>query len=87
MKSETKRKVSYVSHEDVHSAMDRYFSNGGKITKIDYSNQELLLKKDMGDLEMNDIDPHAANPGSNGLGSLGNILQQEVHFLQKEDGS
>ena len=87
MKNKTRRIASYVSHEDVNSAMDRYFGNGGKITKIENPSQELLLKKDMVDEKMNDIDPHAANPGSNGLGTLGNILQQEFHSVQKEAGS
>jgi hypothetical protein len=33
---------------------------------------------------MNFIDPHAANPASNGLGEVGNILQQEVQTVHKE---
>ena len=49
-----------------------------KITKIENPCQEILLKQDMGEEEMNYIDPHAANPARNGLGEVGNILQQEV---------
>ena len=84
MKSKTKIMASCVSHEDVKSAMERYFGHGGKITKIENPCQEILLKQDMGHEEMNFIDPHAANPSSNGLGEVGNILQQEVQSVQKE---
>jgi hypothetical protein len=84
MKSKTKIMASCVSHEDVKSAMERFFGHGGKITKIENPCQEILLKQDMGDDEMKYIDPHAANPASNGLGEVGNILQQEVQSVQKE---
>ena len=84
MKSKTKIMASCVSHEDVKSAMERFFGHGGKITKIENPCQEISLKQDMGDDEMNYIDPHAANPASNGLGEVGNILQQEVQSVQKE---
>jgi len=84
MKSKTKIMASCVSHEFVKSAMERYFGHGGKITKIENPCQEILLKQDMGHDEMNYIDPHAANPASNGLGEVGNILQQEVQSVQKE---
>jgi hypothetical protein len=84
MKSKTKLMESCVSHEDVKSAMEWFFSHGGKITKIENPCQEILLKLDMGNEEMNYIDPHAANPASNGLGEVGNILQQEVQTVHKE---
>ncbi len=84
MKSKTKIVASCVSHDDVTSAMERFFSQGGKITKIENTCQEILLKQDMGDEDMNFIDPHAANPASNGLGEVGNILQQEVQTVHKE---
>ena len=84
MKSKTKIMASCVSHEDVKSAMERFFGHGGKITKIENPCQEILLKQDMGDDEMNYIDPHAANPASNGLGEVGNILQQELQSVQKD---
>jgi hypothetical protein len=64
--------------------MEWFFSHGGKITKIENPCQEILLKQVMGDEEMNYIDPHAANPASNGLGEVGNILQQEVQIIHKE---
>ena len=64
--------------------MERFFNQGGKITKIENTCQEILLKQDMGDEDMNFIDPHAANPASNGLGEVGNILQQEVQTVHKE---
>ncbi len=84
MKSKTKIVASCVSHDDVTSAMERFFSQGGKITKIENNCQEILLKQDMGDEDMNFIDPHAANPASNGLGEVGNILQQEIQTVHKE---
>ena len=80
----TKIMASRVSHEDVKSAMERFFGHGGKITKIQNPCQEILLKQDMDHEEMNYIDPHAANPASNGLGEVGNILQQEVQSVKKE---
>ena len=84
MESKTKIVASCVSHNDVTSAMERFFGQGGKITKIENNCQEILLKQDMGDEDMNFIDPHAANPASNGLGEVGNILQQEVQTVHKE---
>ena len=84
MNSKTKIVASCVSHDDVKSAMARFFGQGGKITKIENTCQEILLKQDMGDENMNFIDPHAANPASNGLGEVGNILQQEVQTVHKE---
>ena len=84
MNSKTKIVASCVSHDDVTSAMERFFGQGGKITKIENNCQEILLKQDMGDEDMNFIDPHAANPASNGLGEVGNILQQEVQTVHKE---
>jgi|TARA_B100001996_G_scaffold332931_1_gene282292 hypothetical protein len=84
MESKTKIVASCVSHDDVTSAMERFFGQGGKITKIENNCQEILLKQDMGDEDMNFIDPHAANPASNGLGEVGNILQQEVQTVHKE---
>ena len=84
MNSKTKIVASCVSHDDVKSAMERFFGQGGKITKIENTYQEILLKQDMGDENMNFIDPHAANPASNGLGEVGNILQQEIQTVHKE---
>ena len=84
MESKTKIVASCVSHDDVTSAMERFFGQGGKITKIENNCQEILLKQDMGDEDMNFIDPHAANPASNGLGEVGNILQQEIQTVHKE---
>jgi hypothetical protein len=84
MESKTKIVASCVSHDDVTSAMEPFFGQGGKITKIENNCQEILLKQDMGDEDMNFIDPHAANPASNGLGEVGNILQQEVQTVHKE---
>ena len=84
MESKTKIVASCVSHDDVTSAMERFFNQGGKITKIENNCQEILLKQDMGDEDMNFIDPHAANPASNGLGEVGNILQQEIQTVHKE---
>ncbi|MEC9297035.1 MAG: hypothetical protein VYD28_05085 [SAR324 cluster bacterium] len=84
MESKTKIVASCVSHDDVTSAMERFFGQGGKITKIENNCQEILLKQDMDDEDMNFIDPHAANPASNGLGEVGNILQQEVQTVYKE---
>ena len=84
MKCKANLEVTCVSHEDVKSAMERFFDHGGKITKIENPCQEILLKQDMGEEEMNYIDPHAANPARNGLGEVGNILQQEVQTIHKE---
>ena len=49
MKIKTKIMASCVSHEDVKSAMERYFGHGGKITKIENPCQEILIKQDMGE--------------------------------------
>ena len=84
MKSKTKIVASCVSHDDVTSAMERFFGQGGKITKIENPSQEILLKQEMGEEEMNYIDPHAANSSSNGLGEVGNILLQEVKTVHEE---
>ena len=75
---------SYVSHEEVQSAMDQYLARGGKICKVEDPRQEILLKRDMGEESMDSIDPHAANPSSNGLGDIGGILQQKMQSEQKE---
>ena len=80
----TKIVTSYVGHEEVQSAMERFIDNGGKITKINNPSQEILLKKDMFEEDSNYIDPHAANPSRNGLGEVGNIVQQEVQMELKE---
>ena len=71
----TKIVTSYVGHEEVQSAMERFIDNGGKITKINNPSQEIMLKKDMAEEDSNYIDPHAANPSRNGLGQVGNVLQ------------
>ena len=84
MERETKIMASCVNHDDVKSAMERFFGQGGKITKIENHSQEILLKQEMGEEEMNYIDPHAANPSRNGLGEVGNILMQEVQAVNKE---
>ena len=84
MNRETKIMTSCVSHDDVTTAMEQFFGQGGKITKIENHSQEILLKQEMGEEEMNYIDPHAANPARNGLGEVGNILMQEVQAVHKE---
>ena len=84
MESKTKVVTSYVSHEDVQSAMERFLDHGGEITKIDDPCQEILLRSDMNEEDMNYIDPHAANPSRNGLGQVGNVLQQKVQSELKQ---
>ena len=84
MDSNTRMAKSYVSHEEVQSAMEQYLARGGKISKVEDPRQEILLKRDMGEENMNNIDPHAANPSSNGLGDIGSILQQEMQSEHKE---
>ena len=84
MKSKTKIGSSCVSHDDVKIAMERFLKHGGKITKVKDVTQEILLKQDMGEEDMDFIDPHAANTSSNGLGEAGNVLQQEIHNIQEE---
>ncbi len=92
MDSNTKIAKSYVSHEEVQSAMEQYLARGGKISKVEDPCQEkvedpcqeILLKRVMGDENLNCIDPHAANPSSNGLGDVGNILQQKMQSELKE---
>jgi len=80
----TKIVTSYVGHEEVQSAMKRFFENGGKITKIKNPCQEILLKQDMDEEDLNYIDRHAAYPSRNGLGEVGNLVQQEVQMDLKE---
>ena len=84
MDSNTRMAKSYVSHEEVQSAMEQYLASGGKISKVEDPCQEILLKRDMGEENMDNIDPHAANPSSNGLGDIGGILQQEMQAEHKE---
>ena len=84
MDSNTRMAKSYVSHEEVQSAMEQYLARGGKISKVEDPRQEILLKRDMGEESMDNIDPHAANPSSNGLGDIGGILQQKMQSEQKE---
>ena len=84
MKSKTKIVTSCVSHEDIKSAMELFLEHGGKITKIEDPSQEILLKQDMGEEDMDFIDPHAANTTRNGLGDAGNILQQNVQTVREE---
>ncbi len=84
MKSKTRINNPCVSHNDVKLAMERFFKHGGKITKVSDVTQEILLKKDMGEEDMDFIDPHAANTSRNGLGEAGNVLQQELHNIQEE---
>ena len=84
MDSNTRIAKSYVSHEEVKSAMEQYLARGGKISKVEDSRQEILLKRDMGEESVDSIDPHAANPSSNGLGDIGSILQQKMQSEHKE---
>ena len=84
MKRKTKLVSSYVSHEDIKSALELFLEHGGKITKINDPSQEILLKQDMGEEDIDFIDPHAANTSRNGLGDAGSILQQEVQTLHEE---
>ena len=84
MESKTKVVTSYVSHEEVQSAMEQFLSSGGKITKVEDPCQEILLKHDMGKDTLDSIDPHAANPSSNGLGDIGGILKQKMQSEHKE---
>ena len=84
MDSNTKIAKSYVSHEEVQSAMEQFLSSGGKITKVEDPRQEILLKRDIGEESVDSIDPHAANPSSNGLGDIGSILQQKMQSEHKE---
>ena len=84
MDSNTRLAKSYVSHEEVQSAMEKYLARGGKISKVDDPRQEILLKRDMGEESVDSIDPHAANPSSNGLGDIGSILQQKMQSEHKE---
>ena len=83
MESNTKVVTSEVSHDDVLSAMERFLKHGGEITKIDDPCQEILLRSDMNEEDLNYIDPHAANPSRNGLGQVGNVLQQKVQAEHK----
>ena len=84
MESNTKVVTSEVSHDDVLSAMERFLDLGGEITKIDDPCQEILLRSDMNEEDSNYIDPHAANPSRNGLGQVGNVLQQKVQAELKQ---
>ena len=84
MDSNTKLAKSYISHEEVQTAMKQFLASGGKITKVEDPCQEILLKRDMGEESIDIIDPHAANPSSNGLGNIGSILQNKVQSEQKE---
>ena len=84
MDSNTKIAKSYVSHEEVQSAMEQFLARGGKISKVEDPRQEILLKHDMGEESVDSIDPHAANPSSNGLGNIGSILQQKMQSEHKE---
>ena len=84
MDSNTRIAKSYVSHEEVQSAMKQFLARGGKITKVEDPCQEILLKRDMGEENMDNIDPHAANPSSNGLGNIGGVLKQKMQSEHKE---
>ena len=84
MDSNTRIAKSYISHEEVQSAMEQYLARGGKISKVEDPCQEILLKRDMGEESVDSIDPHAANPSSNGLGDIGSILQQKMQSEHKE---
>ena len=84
MDSNTKIAKSYVSHEEVQSAMEQFLARGGKITKVEDPCQEILLKRDMGEENIDNIDPHAANPSSNGLGNIGGVLKQKMQSEHTE---
>ena len=84
MDSNTRMAKSYVSHEEVQSAMEQYLARGGKISKVEDPRQEILLKRDMGEESVDSIDPHAAYPSSIGLGDIGGILKQKMQSEQKE---
>ena len=75
---ETKSRIvlSYASDDEVNSAMWKFFAEGGKITKIEIHSQEILLKREIGEDELNFIDPHAAHPARNILGEAGNFIGQ-----------
>ena len=55
MKSKTGILVSSVSHDEVKLAMERFLKHGGKITKVKDTTQEILLKQDMGEEDMDYI--------------------------------
>ena len=84
MDSNTRIAKSFVSHEEVQSAMKQFLARGGKITKVEDPCQEILLKRDIGEENMDSIDPHAANPSSNGLGDIGSMLKQKMQSEHKE---
>ena len=84
MDSNTRIAKSFVSHEEVQSAMKQFLARGGKITKVEDPCQEILLKRDIGEENMDSIDPHAANPSSNGLGDIGGMLKQNMQSEHKE---
>ena len=84
MDSNTRIAKSFVSHEEVQSAMKQFLARGGKITKVEDPCQEILLKLDKGQENMDSIDPHAANPSSNGLGDIGGMLKQNMQSEHKE---
>ena len=84
MDSDTRIAKSFVSHEEVQSAMKQFLARGGKITKVEDPCQEILLKRDIGEENMDSIDPHAANPSSNGLGDISGMLKQKMQSEHKE---
>ena len=84
MDSNKKMAKSYVSHKEVQSAMKQFLASGGKITKVEDPCQEILLKRDMGEEDMDSIDPLAANTSSNGLGDIGGMLKQKMQSEHNE---
>ena len=64
--------------------MGKFFAKGGKITKIENHSQEILLKREIGEDELNFIDPNTADPARNILGEAGNFIGQEVKALKDE---
>ena len=84
MGKQSKKIASYVSHNEVNNAMEKFFADGGKITKIENYSQEILLKREIEDDELDFIDPHAEHPSMNGLGEAGNFLGQEIKALRDE---
>ena len=84
MDSNTRMAKSYVSHEEVQSAMEQYLARGGKISKVEDPCQEILLKRDMGEESMDNIDPHAANPSSNGVGDIGVFYNKKCNLNKRK---
>ncbi len=59
-------------------------AGGVGLLKIQNHSQEILLKREIGEDELNLIDPHEAHPSKNILGEVGNFIGQEVKALKDE---